>query len=284
MPFFMFLSGIVFQMTFQPGIAATRSYLSTRAIRLLPAFFCLAALIWVAKMIGRDLVHVDNVQGGDLSELAAVLFRPSESIATSLWYIYVLFELYVLFTLSITVSRGRLVPVLIGAAVLHALFQTTEVTALFGASLVCEFALFFAFGTIFAKHYQTLSKVAKDNALLTYVIFASSFVVLLLIPHPLTELVIGTCSLPALFVFASSFQSSRDRAILLLLAQYSFTIYLLNTLFIGLTKGVMLEFLSWDGHNFLLFLPVLLVAGICGPIALHRVVLSRAPVVARFTK
>src|SRR5688572_31129437 len=52
MPFFMFLSGAVFQITFKPngGLAGAGRYLGSRAGRLLPAFFLLALFVWAAKL------------------------------------------------------------------------------------------------------------------------------------------------------------------------------------------------------------------------------------------
>ena len=82
----------------------------------------------------------------------------------------------------------------------------------------------------------------------------------------------------------NSFAAVRDRRLLLLLGEYTFTIYLMNTLAIGLAKGVLLEVLPWDHANFALYFPLLLAAGLLGPIALHRTVLSRQPLLARITK
>ena len=59
------------------------------------------------------------------------------------------------------------------------------------------------------------------------------------------------------------------------LGKYTFPIYLMNTAFIGLSKGVMLQFASWDGMNFLWFAPVLLAAGVAGPILVKRLLIAR---------
>src|SRR6185437_15390296 len=94
--------------------------------------------------------------------------------------------------------------------------------------------------------------------------------------------VCGTLSMPALhgLVRHRYFSSS---SLLLTLGVYSFVIYLLNTPFIGLVKGAMLKLLPWDGANFLLYAPVLTVAGTLLPILLKRYVLSRAPALDRIT-
>jgi hypothetical protein len=60
-------------------------------------------------------------------------------------------------------------------------------------------------------------------------------------------------------------------------------IYLFNTLFIGLAKGVLLHFWSWDGAHFAPFLGVLMAAGVLGPVGLKRVVFRRVGVLDRLT-
>ena len=72
-------------------------------------------------------------------------------------------------------------------------------------------------------------------------------------------------------------------ASLLTLGAYSMVIYLLNTPFIGLVKGAMLKVFPWDGVNFLIYAPVLTLAGTLLPILLKRHVLSRVPALDRMT-
>jgi hypothetical protein len=235
-------------------------------------------------MLASGLVHVDNVRNADLTELTNIFVRPTESVATSLWYIYVLFQLTVLAAAVLTLTGGRLSVLVAGAAVLTSAFHLTPITTLFAANAVGEFALFFALGAVFAKYYAPLSAAIKSRSLLFYALFAFSFVAMLLVPHPGSKAVIGAFSLPALYAFASSFQSERDRGVLLTLGEYTFTIYLLNTLFIGAVKAVMMKLGIWDGRTFLVCFPIVLAAGVLGPILMHKVVLARWPLLARFTK
>ena len=60
-------------------------------------------------------------------------------------------------------------------------------------------------------------------------------------------------------------------------------IYLFNTLCIGLAKGVMLLFWSWDGAHFYLFAPALMCAGLAGPMGLKRYAFRRVRVLDRLT-
>jgi len=60
-------------------------------------------------------------------------------------------------------------------------------------------------------------------------------------------------------------------------------IYLFNTLFIGLAKGMLLRVTSWDGAHFLPFAIALACAGTFGPVALKQVAFRRAKILDRLT-
>ncbi|MCC6481130.1 MAG: hypothetical protein IT554_01805 [Sphingomonadaceae bacterium] len=67
------------------------------------------------------------------------------------------------------------------------------------------------------------------------------------------------------------------------LGRYSFPIYLLNTIAIGLAKGILLLVMPWDGLNFLIFLPVLLLSGIIGPIVAKVLIFRPVPYLDKIT-
>jgi len=286
MPFFMFLSGAVFRAT-RPAAAGLRGYgpfVLGRLRRLAPGFALFALLIWAGKAVASRVIHVDNPQSADLASLARIFTHPGASAATSLWYVYVLLELSLLFPLLLAAFRGRALPVLVVAAALHALPLGFALPELFALDLLCEHALWFALGLLAIDHRRACVGAVAANALPFYLGFGLSFLALLWLPDHAAKTIIGLASLPAVYAFANSFAAVRDRRGLLLLGEYTFTVYLMNTLAIGLAKGVLLEVLPWDHANFALYFPLLLAAGLLGPIALHRAVLSRQPLLARITK
>ena len=67
----------------------------------------------------------------------------------------------------------------------------------------------------------------------------------------------------------------RNNALLNWLRPYVFSIYLFNTLAIGLAKGVILKFVNWDYAMFIPISMLLLVAGLGLPVLLKRYLLSR---------
>ncbi len=286
MPFFMFLSGVVFQLTFRPlgDITSCWTFISSRAKRLLPAFVLFSIIIWAAKHAATEFLNVDNFDAQGWRELFEIYISPTTSVARSLWYIYVLLELYVLFAIAETVSGGRLFPVILLAVAMRVAYHFASVTETLGVNALCEYAVFFAVGTAFAQSHDRLMPFVRQNSLTFYSIFLASFLTMLFLPHPWSKGLVGLASLPAGLAFASSFTSHRDKRALLLLGEYTFTIYLMNTIFIGLFKGVLLKFFPWDGAYFVLHFLVLLTAGVLGPIAVFRLLFPFAPSLARIAK
>ncbi len=286
MPFFMFLSGAVFQATYAPleSVAAYRHYVSKKAARLVPGFLLFSLLIWAGKAVGSHFFRVDNLQSDAIDALLRVVAMPATSVAGSLWYVYVLLQFQVIFPLVLNLFRKSLPAVLALTIALHIISLSFQMTQLFAIDRFFEYALFFSLGFVFIAHYEAIVAFVLDHVLLAYALFALSFLTILLWPDDRSKTVIGLCSLPALYAFVVSFRSSRARMVLLTLGAYTFSIYLMNTLFIGITKGVLLKLLPWDGANFLLFFPALLAAGVIGPVLLHRHVLTRIPYLGRITK
>lgn len=68
----------------------------------------------------------------------------------------------------------------------------------------------------------------------------------------------GLCRLPRIV----------SNRLLLIMAAYMLPIYLLNTLTINPVRGLILKYWTWDGWAFFIVLPILMGAGIVGPIAI----------------
>ena len=96
------------------------------------------------------------------------------------------------------------------------------------------------------------------------------------------KLLVGCASLPALHWLAMQLARHGNR-LFKTLGEYTYSIYLFNTLSIGLVKGVIFLFTDWHDWRFFLVAPVLLAAGILMPIALRKYVLSRLPYLNQIT-
>lgn len=280
MPFFMFLSGFIMEYTYKPVTTASGyfKFVHGKFMRLMPAFFAVAALIVIGKSIATHLIHVDNVPQGIWSGLLDVVVRPVYSSASALWYIYVLFIYYLLFPILKRVS-GDVAWVLLAVGVVAYVFHA-DLTSLMALNRVAEYALFLMIGVVLARNFDSFILGLDKFGWAALGFFIALSLLHPLLPYP--KLVLGLASIPALMFFVR-LPVIRDSGVLLTWGKYVFVIYLFNTLFIGLVKGIGLKVLPWDGVNFLLYFPLLTAAGMLLPIALKRWVLAKWPPLDRMT-
>lgn len=277
MAFFMFLSGVVFFLRARPqaDFQAFLADVHKRFMRLMPAYFLFALIVFTGKWGAQALVHVDNPVTGWEDLLKIVLF-PMQSISSSLWYIYVLFLFSVLGLALLSMTRGRIWPlVALGVAL-----QFAPYIQFLGLGQFSKYFLFFALGGVTVAFWERYSywvdriwlpALAGLVWVLATEMYAGNgwlFAALLSIPA-----LHGLCRRE--FVGAGWLQ---------FLGGMSFSIYLMNTIAIGATKAVLLKFTSWDGLNFVvLFFPALLIAGILLPVAFKKYVFPRMGWLNRIT-
>ncbi len=96
-------------------------------------------------------------------------------------------------------------------------------------------------------------------------------------------LLVGALSLPALHGLVRH-SSLFFASTLLWLGRNSFMIYLFNTIFIGISKGLLLRVTDWNGGHFLFFASFLMISGIFGPIVLRQMLFQHVPILERYTK
>ena len=284
MPFFMFLSGYVWYLS---GAARTPAPKWTQMVRrrvwrfIIP--FVLFGLALVAgKFAAAHFIHVDHAPDSVADALLGLVWDTDNSPAISVWYILVVFVLMIVTPPILWLTRGRTAPLLLIAAVIYLL----PVPHVMYLDRIARFFIFFSLGGVAAD----LGKRWLD-AIDTYTVAWLALFALLVavavydydgLPDTLRLFACGAASMPALHGLVRRGRFA-DSNVLLLLGTMTFIIYLLNTPFIGLTKGVMLKLLPWDGINFLLYLPALLAAGIVGPILTKRYVFRHMPWLDRLT-
>lgn len=269
MPFFMYLSGFVMFHSFRPPetMRGYIGYVKGKFLRLAPGFFCFAIIILVGKILASRVVHVDNQPLGLIEGLIDIILTPGLSAAKGLWFIYVLFEYYLVVPILLFIFGGRTIALVILGLMVHFL-PTTQLFMLDGAF---EYLIYFGIGAFIAQHYQKIEHWLDEYRSILLVIFFASFLLLEFstIPYPVTKLIIGCLSIPALHALVRTSPINNSKS-LLAWGLVSYAIYLMNTIAIGLAKGVLLSFMNWDGAGFLFVAPVLLIAGLYGPIVAKR--------------
>lgn len=278
MPFFMFLSGLLFFRSLNPvqdwrGVGAA---VGRRFWRLMPAYFLFAAIVIVGKWLAQHFVHVDNPVIS-WSGVIAVIFYPVDSPAAFLWYVHTLFLLSALSLVVMHAAGGRLAPLVmlaVGA-------QVVEFPDFLGFSRVSYFMPFFVAGglavTNWLRYVDHIDRFGKF-----WVLVFGAALVCYAVGFPAT-LLAAASSVPALH-FASRRSAGTLRRLLVWLGGYSFAIYLMNTMAIGATKATLAPFFAWRGVEFaLVYAPVLMLAGLLLPVFAKRFFIPRLPWLDRIT-
>lgn len=292
MPLFMYLSGYV---TFLSGAARTPlarwPYLiRRRAARLLLPFVLFGITILCGKLVVAPFAAVDNVPPNLWDGLWALVWDTKHSPATSVWYVAALFAFCVVTPLLLAFNRGR--ALLAGTAMLLYLLPLPSALYL---DRIGSYFVFFVLGGLAADAGGRWLHIVDRIWLLALAVLAAVVLPVALglirfewtegaqgFPYKWALLIAGLLSLPAMHGLVRHGATAR-MASLAVLGRYVFVIYLLNTVFIGLAKALLLKFVSWDGAHFLPFAAALMAAGTLGPMLTKRWVLRRLPALDRAT-
>jgi fucose 4-O-acetylase-like acetyltransferase len=288
MPFFMYLSGYVAFLT-GSARASPDTWLALfgkRAVRLLVPFLIVGLLIAGGKAALGSYLHIDNPADAGLADVVNLVWHTDRSVALSIWYMAVLFILSCLTPVFLWVLRGNSLALLGVAAVLYFL----PIPPLAYLDRAATYFIFFVVGGLAAEAGERWLR-AMDRTRAVSLIALLALVAGALVLYAQGELryagisllVCGIVSMPALHGLVRTAPWSGSR-VLLSLGAFSFVIYLLNTLCIGLAKGLLWKVAPWDGRNFLIYAPVLLAAGLLLPIAIKVWMLRRAPLLDRMTQ
>lgn len=285
MPFFFYLSGMVSCLAGHAKIppAAWPALARSRARRLLVPFLLMGSLIICGKIIASHFIFVDNAPHGLIAGLIDLVWTPIRSPAYSLWYLAALFALSLLTPILIWVLRGRLTLVLLAFALLE---FTRPPLQLYLAD-IARYGLFYAIGLCAGAQGPTWTTWIDRWRRPLLGLFAAGFTAIALAgktwPFDLRLIVFGIIAMPALHALVRSPWLSSDRS-LSAIGRYSLMIYLFNTIFIGLAKGLLLHLTTWNGDHFPGFLCALMAAGMLGPILLKRTVIRAIPALDRMTE
>lgn len=279
MPLFMFLSGFVLFWNY-PQLGSVADYgrfVGRRAERLWPAYLLFGLLTLTGKMVAVRFLHVDNVPASWWEGLWLMVVKPAHSAANSLWYIYVYFAYCVVVPPLLAASRGRLEPWLVVGLGL----QWVVGAEWFCSNKLAEYALIFLLGGYAAQHHERYFALVDR----WWPVAAVGFVGLLvsrfwMIPP---KHLVGALSVVTMHGLCRLRCWGEASDWLVGLGRYTFPIYLMNTLAIGVVKGVIFKFTTWDDWRFFWVGPVLLAAGLWVPVVVKQQLLRRLPWLDRIT-
>jgi fucose 4-O-acetylase-like acetyltransferase len=292
MPFFIYLSGYIFFYTDSPGRARANfgAFVVRRAERLLVPFLLFGLLIIAGKHAARHFIHVDNVAENAVTDIFNLFWFTENSAAKSVWYVFVLFEITIFAILALRIVRSPLFWMLLALPLSWILIIWMYIPGaphlmtpvLYLDRFVLYVGYFFAGGVAIAHREKWVAMIDRH---LWW--FWALFIVTLVSTRiagifMLSLIACGLTSMPALHGLCRRVWMQRSR-LLEILGKYSFSIYLLNTIGIGLAKGILFQFMSWNGPRFLVFLPVLLAGGLIGPVLVKTQIFRRVRYLDKIT-
>lgn len=282
MPFFLYLSGTVVVLT---GIAAVPpaswpGYLRRRVVRLLVPFFAVGLLILAAKLAATQVIHVDNRPDGLTGGLIDLFWTTGESPAASIWYLLVLFLCTAVALPMLRLRSGSVMLLLLGLVL-----QWVELPPVGYLDRFGNHFLFFAAGCWVAEREAWLLPAFDRWPWLWWSVFAAALGVAAAgWLEPRWAMVAGgLLCIPAL-------HGAVRRAPVatlqwpLALSRYAMSIYLFNTMAIGLAKAVLIAAgIGWTAAAFGIHVVVLMLVGVTLPILLKWLLLRRVPALDRMT-
>ena len=144
MPFFMFLSGFLYFFTYKQvgSIKKYFKYAVKKFNRLFPAFFIFGSLTYFGKLLASSIITVHSTNEINYESLLYILIEPSKSPAISLWYIYVLLELFLIMPLVVYFFRNSNFAIVTIGIVLYFL---PSVPTLFMLDTLCQYFIYFLY-------------------------------------------------------------------------------------------------------------------------------------------
>lgn len=282
MPFFMYLSGYVFFMTRRQGLSghAYRRMVSTRADRLLVPFAIFGLLIVLGKAIAEKIGVVHDPVANPLRGIWDVICNTPDNPAISVWYLVVLFVYCVATPILLRCCRGKTMFLMVAALVVSVIAELLWLPQEFYLLRILRFYVFFVAGGVACLHWDTIIRGIRKF----WVLLAIGFAIGIAIgPNvPLALVYCGFLSMPVLHGAILLFRLER-LAILRWVGDNSMTIYLMNTIFIGVAKLVWLKLLPVQGGWNPMFLAALMVAGVVGPVVV-RIIVQRTAGIRFFAR
>jgi uncharacterized membrane protein YcfT len=273
MPLFMVLTGITFGLSVPrfAGWAEVARFSARRVERLFLPYVAFGLLVIAGKLAASHVMHVDRPPEGTLDEVLRLLAMPNMSAAGFLWFVYVL-SFYLLTVPALFHLLGRRPQLLLTAGVALAFFDWP---LWFMLDRVVEYLPFFALGMLLWMHRSAWQRIPPAA------LWGSTLLFALLLWYDAPKWAAGAASVLPVLGWMQRLPATPQRW-LAVLGLASLAIYLMNTIAIGLAKGLMLKVFPWDGANFLVYLPALTLAGLALPMAVRALALRYLPHIGRY--
>ena len=277
MPLFLFLSGLAYGFSFRAptGVADYGQGLRRRTARLLGGYLAVGLLIFVGKLAFQQFTVIDNPVRGSKA-LLDLLLRPTDSVSRFLWYVYALSVLYAAVPLLFKAAGERMWPLVVLAASLPLL----PASALLAWNKIQLLALYFVMGICAARQHHAFERLLHRVWPVALAVFA---VLIAGLPEGWPwQFLLCACAIVGLLGMLRA-EVLGDMKRLQYVGTFTLSIYLFNTLVIGVAKALWVALIGWEGVKFIPAFCAIAVAGIWVPMLLKTRLFSRVAVLDRIT-
>ncbi len=265
MPLFMFLSGFLMAYTYKEinSIAAYKRLIKNKISKFLPPYFLFAFLF-----LGLEFL-VGNYQGKELYQKVAYIFvTPSKSPAGFIWYVFVLFQYYLVSPLLMKIVKKNALILLFIAIPMHFFFKWE----VFNFNLFSYYLLFVSLGIITNEYRDVYYILIEKGGLFWLGLFA--FMIILNNYYEVDKLYMGLCAIPAIH-YSALFTKGRFAKVISKIGTYSFYIYLMNSIVTGALYYAIVNIMKFEANYFLIML--LFLSGVFIPIIIYKYIIVRIP-------
>ena len=281
MPLFMTLSGMALGLSWRHRASwrDVGELVGRRVRTLLIPYFVFGIVVVAGKLITSKFMHVDYAPDDFVHGIINVALYPMESPSMFLWYIQVLAMYFLIVPWLLQADAVRMPFVLLGLGIVMNQFDWTLFMNFAG---FVTFLPFFAAGIIIGQHWnKSVTTVFQPRLVWLWLLPFAVAVAYSSTIEFLPKWFVGILSVPAIMCAAQRIHGKVAHQ-LEFLGNHTLSIYLMNTIFIGLAKAVMFPFVPWRDGYFIIYFIVLAFAGLVMPIAIKMAMGRVQPTVAAY--
>lgn len=278
MSLFMYLSGYTMYISF-PTITNSKEfilYIKKRAQRLLIPFLFFGSLVFLGKIILSYYVTYSRAPNLDsiLGDIYVFISNPSYSKAGYLWFLYVLFQLNIVFSILLSlfskILKSKFMFILHIVAVILFFIEAPKILEL---NKFFTYLPFFQIGIHAAARRETFTQIRWSKCF--HLAFILSIVLLpTYVPYKFTFFLISIAAIASIHTLCKHpfLQNNKH---LLMLSPYVFSIYLFNSPIMGLADKVIYSYFTRSGIVYWAIAPFILMLGVIIPIIIKDKILSK---------
>ena len=263
MPLFMFFSGFLMSYTYKAidGLSDYNVYIGKRIKKFIPAY-----LVFSFIFIGFEFITSGYSMSKLKLDIIDMLLHPAKAPAGFLWYIYVLFQFYLIFPLlKRLVRKSYVLALVVGIG-----FQFLDVTNLFNFELFSFYLLFIIIGIIATQYLALYYVILKKTGILFLLLFLG--IIFFNVYYPVPKLVFGLVSLLPVHYLALKISKFKIAPFLADIGKHSYYIYLMNTLVMGAFYLFVVNKLNFEFS--LLIMLVFFLLGLFLPIVIYKKIIK----------